>query len=134
MSDRLYVDPVTRSSREERALFNLIKKLDRSVGQFTRLGVITYCNALAEGGLLSSSILDEFNKVMQRNADYLQQLRDEKIRESLCQTELLTQEPKPEPRLMKVFNNVDERKEVIPEDKFDPVFHHFISYVERDSP
>jgi hypothetical protein len=132
MSERIYIDPVARTSREERALFNLIKKLDKSVGQFTRLGVITYCRSLAEGGYLSQSVLEEFNKVMQRDSDYLERLRDEKIKESLCQTELLTQEPKPEQRIIRVYNNVDEKKETIPEDKFDPVFHHFIGYVGED--
>lgn len=35
-------------------------------------------------------------------------------------------------RKIKVYNKVDERREIIPEDQFDPVFHEFLGSVDGD--
>ncbi len=42
------------------------------------------------------------------------------------------EEKQTHPRKIRVHNNVDNRKEIILEDQFDPVFHEFLGYVKGD--
>ena len=106
MSDRIYVDPVTHSAREERALFEFGKKLNKSVGQFYRLGIITYCRSLAEGGYLSEELLTEFNLIIQKDSDYLEQLKRENFSKTdICQTNILTQIQKDPQSLIEVWDD-----------------------------
>jgi len=82
MSDRLYVDPVTNSVREERALFSFSKKLGKTNGQFYRLGVLTYCRVLIETGNMSQTLLAEYKAISEKDQDYLERLMQERIAES----------------------------------------------------
>jgi hypothetical protein len=124
LSDRLYVDPVTHSAREERALFELGKKLGKSVGQFYRLGIISYCRIKAEDGALSDEILDEFNKIMQKDPDYLERLKQDRINQNdICQVDLLVQVKEPEPDFIRVWDIGAKNYIHINPVNFDPRIH-----------
>jgi hypothetical protein len=125
MSDRLYVDPVTHSAREERALFALGKKLNKSVGQLYRFGIITYCRSRAEDGNLPDEVLEDFNKIMQRDPEYLDRLKQDRIAGDLCKTEILTQEKTPEV-MIPIYNKITRQNETIPETMFHPKLHERI--------
>lgn len=80
MSERLYVDPVTNSVREERAIFQFVqKKLNKSYGQMFRLGVLTYARVLAESGEFDESTLSEYRAIADRDKDYLDRLLIERL-------------------------------------------------------
>lgn len=123
MSDRIYIDPVTHSAREERALFSLGKKLGKSVGQFYRLGIITYCRVKAEDGILPDDILEEFNLIMQKDPEYLERMKQDRIAgASICNTGILYQVKKDEP-LIHVYNKITRSEEDIEERNFHPRMH-----------
>lgn len=79
MSDRLYVDPVTNSVREERALFSFCRKLGKTSGQFFRLGVLTYCRVLCETGTMPKGLEAEYRYIAEKDRDYLERLMRERI-------------------------------------------------------
>jgi len=80
MSERLYVDPVTNSVREERALFQFVqKRLNKSYGQMFRLGALTYARVLAESGEFDESTLSEYHAIADRDRDYLDRLLIERL-------------------------------------------------------
>lgn len=98
MSDRLYVDPVTNSVREERALFSFSKKLGKTNGQFYRLGVLTYCRVLLETGTMPTTILAEYKAISEKDQDYLERLMQERIDESNDQYEKACSIELPKPK------------------------------------
>lgn len=89
MSDRLYIDPLTNSVREERALFSFAKNLGLSFGSFFRLGVLTYARCLAESRRLPRNLEKDYKAVSSGDKDYLQRLLDERIEQDLSQSKLL---------------------------------------------
>lgn len=89
MSDRLYIDPLTNSVREERALFSFAKNLGLSFGSFFRLGVLTYARCLSESRKLPRTLEDDYRAVSSGDKDYLQRLLDERIEQDLSQSKLL---------------------------------------------
>lgn len=84
MSERIYIDPVTMSVREERVMFHFIRtKLKKSYGQLLRLGVLNYARALAEGGYLDAETYAEYKALESKDPDYLERLIKERAFESI---------------------------------------------------
>ena len=84
MSERIYIDPVTMSVREERVMFHFIRtKLKKSYGQLLRLGVLNYARALAEGGYLDAETYAEYKALESKDPDYLERLIKERAYEAL---------------------------------------------------
>ena len=88
MSDRLYIDPLTNTLREERALFGFAKRLGLSFGAFFRLGVLNYARCLSEAKILSPALNDEYNVISSGDKDYLQRLLNERIEQDKNQKKL----------------------------------------------
>lgn len=122
MSERLYVDPVTNSVREERAIFQFVqKKLNKSYGQMFRLGVLTYARVLAESGEFDESTLSEYHAIADRDKDYLDRLLIERLHNDQSTLDKaysieLPKAPKREKSLTDFFN--ENIRDVLPSETF----------------
>ena len=78
MVDKIYLDPIVTSFREERSLVTFAKMLmrestdSRCYGKVFRAGVLSIAQALAETGHLPESLRTDYLHLLDQNRDYLQ--------------------------------------------------------------